>query len=168
MYTVIRLERDGLILKTNPNDKSFKFQGGGTLHAQLEVWKAACCDTTPCFDNQASPSAPSTTSTSTATTAPIKNPWSPVEECPSVEASDGNYSFVFPILTTLIIWLLCHKIRSNIDDIKNAYHTECFFLCCLFYIQNRDIRFDEMTSMMIKQRNAQVKLKITKNEFENL
>lgn len=92
------------------------------------MWKAACCDTTPCFDNQPSPAAATAASTATTTTGQINNPWSPVAECPSVEASDGNYNFVFPILTTLILWLLFHNIRSNIDNIKNAYQEECFFL----------------------------------------
>lgn len=113
------------------------------------MWKAACADTTPCFESQPSPSTATTTSSST--TAQINVPWSPVEDCPSAEASDGNYSFVFPILTTLIFWMLCHKIRSNIDDIKNAYQRDCFFLRRYFrsYMIDRHRHF-VMTSMMIK------------------
>lgn len=66
-------------------------QGGGTLHAQLEVWKAACCDTTQSFESQPSPSAEMTTTTTTTTAcSQASNPWSPVEECPSVEASDDE------------------------------------------------------------------------------
>lgn len=91
------------------------------------MWKAACCDTTPCFDNQPSPSAATTATTTTTTKTTNASAWSPVEECPSVEASDGNYNFVFPIITTLIIWLLFHNIRSNIENFKNAYQKECFF-----------------------------------------
>lgn len=133
----------------------YEFQGGGTLHAQLEVWKAACSDTTPCFDTQPTPS--TATTTSTTTTAQTNIPCRPVEECPSAEASDGNYSFVFPILTTLIIWMLCYKIRSNIEDIKNSYQKECFFYCWFFLIVNitLDVELDDLCDD--KQRNAHVK-----------
>ncbi|KAJ6648064.1 DNA-binding protein D-ETS-4 [Pseudolycoriella hygida] len=66
-------------------------QGGGTIHAQLIVWRAALSDTTPWIDNQSSGT------TSTAHTAML---WSPIEKCQSAEASDGNYNFVFCIITT--------------------------------------------------------------------
>ncbi len=125
------------------------------------MWKAACSDTTQCYENQPSPSAP--TATTTTTTAPagqISNPWSPVDECPSVEASDGNYDIVFPILTTLIFWLLLHKIGSNINDFKNAYQNECFFFgwsdfflsffhSNVFHSTNNINIFEEMTSVLI-------------------
>lgn len=74
----------------------FVFQTGGTLHAQLEVWKAACSDTpASCYDSQPL----SITSNSI--------PWSPAE-CMDEGASDGKY-FIIHIKT-------CHEPVDNIID----------------------------------------------------
>lgn len=74
----------------------------------------------------------------------FSNPWSPAEECPSVEASDGNYVFVFSLLTTVMMWLIFHKIQSNIDDFKNAYRNECFLFILLisFHLKMHSMRDD--------------------------